>query len=73
MSLAVGIEQFLRPMLGASGARRLILVYCSNQNKVPDDLNQDDLVQLGSFLKEHLQLFVGKEQAQQVLKQLNFG
>jgi hypothetical protein len=69
LSLAAGIERFLKPMLGENGARRLILVYCSNQNKAPKDLSEEDLVKLGVFLKEHMQIFVGKEQAQQVLKQ----
>lgn len=70
MSLVIGIEQFLKPILGASGARRLILVYCSNQNKVPDALDEEDLRKLGHFLREHLRLFVGSEQAEQVIKQL---
>lgn len=70
MSLAAGIERFLCPMLGPNGARRLILVYCSNNNKAPQDLDVEDLNKLGVFLKEHIQIFVGKEQAQQVLKQL---
>lgn len=71
MSLAAGIEQFLQPILGPSGARRLILVYCSNQNKVPDMLDEEDLKRLGIFLREHLRLFVGAEQADQVIKKLS--
>ncbi len=70
MSLARGIEMFLQPMLGGGGARRLILAYCANFNKQPDDISNEDLPQLGSFLREHLTVFVGKEQAEAIMKQL---
>ncbi|MBI1389754.1 MAG: hypothetical protein GC154_15050 [bacterium] len=69
--LADRLEQFLMPLIGERLAHRLMLAYCAHQNKQMAEISSDDLPMLGQFLSENLQIFVGADQAQLVLKALS--
>jgi len=68
--LVDGLQQFLIPFLGETGAKKLILTYCSKHNKQIMELTSQDLNDLGKHLFNNLSLIVGKDKSDLVIVKL---
>ncbi len=62
------LHQFLFPIIGDAPARKLILNYSAKVNRPPQQLTQDDLPGLGQYLAENIRVFVGSDQASQIVQ-----
>jgi len=64
------LHQFLKPLIGEAPAKRLILNYSAQVNRPPQLLTQNDLPDLGRYLAQNINAFVGAEQSQQIIQVL---
>lgn len=61
------LHRFLQPIIGPAPAQRLILNFSARVNRPPQLLTQDDLPALGKYLAENIHVFVGADQAKNIV------
>lgn len=64
------LHRFFSPIIGDAAAKRLILNYSARVNRPPQQLTQEDLPEIGKYFAQNIQIFVGADQAQQIIGKL---